>query len=94
MVTDELGHLVDYGRTTYEPPADLAQYVIARDRPAEPPGCERPAAQSDLHHVQWWSRGGETNAANLVPACERSHYGIHRGGWTLTRVGEADADGS
>jgi hypothetical protein len=85
LVTDELGHLVDYGRTTYQPPADLAQFVIARDRTCRAPGCERPAAKSDLHHVQWWSRGGETNAANLVPACERIHYGIHRGGWTLTR---------
>jgi hypothetical protein len=84
-VTDELGHLVDYGRTTYEPPTDLAQFVIARDRTCRAPGCERPAAQSDLHHVQWWSRGGRTNAANLVPACERIHYGIHRGGWNLTR---------
>jgi hypothetical protein len=85
VVTDELGHLVDHGRTTYQPPADLAQFVIARDRTCRAPGCERPAAQSDLHHVQWWSRGGHTNAANLVPACERIHYGIHRGGWTLTR---------
>jgi len=85
LVTDELGHLVDYGRTTYQPPADLAQYVVARDRTCRAPGCERPAAQADLHHVQWWSRGGHTNAANLVPACERIHYGIHRGGWTLTR---------
>ncbi|HEU5007990.1 MAG TPA: DUF222 domain-containing protein [Jatrophihabitantaceae bacterium] len=69
LVTDELGHLVDYGRSTYEPPADLAQFVIARDRTCRAPGCERPAAKSDLHHVQWWSRGGETNAANLVPTC-------------------------
>jgi hypothetical protein len=46
LVTDELGHLVDYGRTTYEPPTDLAQFVIARDRTCRAPGCERPAATS------------------------------------------------
>jgi hypothetical protein len=34
LVTDELGHLIDYGRSTYEPPADLARFVIARDRAA------------------------------------------------------------
>jgi hypothetical protein len=69
LVTDDLGHLIDYGRTTYEPPADLAQFVIARDRTCRAPGCERPAAKSDLHHVRWWSRGGHTDAANIVPAC-------------------------
>jgi hypothetical protein len=85
LVTDELGHLVDYGRTTYEPPADLAQYVIARDRTCRAPGCERPAAKSDLHHVQWWSRGGQTNATNIVAACEPIHYGVHEAGWEVTR---------
>jgi len=85
LVTNELGHLVDYGRTTYQPPADLAQFVIARDRTCRAPGCERPAAKSDLHHVHWWSHGGHTNAANLVPACERIHYGIHEGGWQVVR---------
>ncbi|HEU5008417.1 MAG TPA: DUF222 domain-containing protein [Jatrophihabitantaceae bacterium] len=85
LVTDELGHLIDYGRTTYEPLADLAQFVIARDRTCRAPGCERPAAKSDLHHVHWWSRGGNTNSANIVAACERIHYGVHEGGWTLVR---------
>jgi hypothetical protein len=32
LVTDELGKLIDYGRSTYRPPKDLADYVIARDR--------------------------------------------------------------
>ncbi|HEU5006246.1 MAG TPA: DUF222 domain-containing protein [Jatrophihabitantaceae bacterium] len=90
LVTDELGHLIDYGRTTYEPPTDLAQFVIARDRTCRAPGCERPAAKSDLHHVHWWSRGGHTNAANIVSACERIHYGVHDGDWQVTR----EADGT
>jgi hypothetical protein len=80
LVTDELGQLVDYGRTTYKPPADLARYVIARDRTCRAPGCERPAAKSDLHHVTPWSEGGRTNADNLVPACERHHYAVHDNG--------------
>ncbi|HEU5007753.1 MAG TPA: DUF222 domain-containing protein [Jatrophihabitantaceae bacterium] len=90
LLTYELDHLIDYGRSTYEPPADLAQFVIARDRTCRAPGCERPAAKSDLHHVQWWSRGGHTNAANIVPACERAHYGVHDGQWQVVR----EADGT
>ena len=76
---------MDYGRRTYKPPTDLARYVIARDRTCRGPGCERPAAQSDLHHVTPWSAGGQTNAENLTPTCERHHYAIHDAGWQVTR---------
>jgi hypothetical protein len=43
------------------------------------------AAKCDLHHVHWWSRGGDTNAANLIAACERHHYAVHDGEWHVTR---------
>ena len=32
LITDERGHLLDYGRSTYRPPEDLTERVIARDR--------------------------------------------------------------
>lgn len=83
LVTDELDHLIDYGRTTYKPPADLAQFVIARDRTCRAPGCNRSAAKSDLHHITPWSRSGETNADNLIAACERHHYSVHNGKWNV-----------
>lgn len=85
LVTDPVGRLVDYGRTTYRPPADLAQFVIARDRTCRAPGCTRAAVKSDLHHIVPFSRGGHTNAQNLVAACERNHYAIHDGGWQVAR---------
>jgi hypothetical protein len=86
LVTDPLGHLVDYGRSTYRPPADLAQYVIARDRTCRAPGCNQPAAKSDLHHTVPWSEGGETNAEHLTPACQHDHYGVHEAGWNVKRL--------
>src|SRR5581483_2137124 len=39
LVTDEVGQLVDYGRTVYRPPQDLTDHVIARDRTCRGPGC-------------------------------------------------------
>jgi len=36
LVTDERGRLLDYGRSTYRPPTDLAEHVIARDRTWHP----------------------------------------------------------
>jgi hypothetical protein len=85
LVTDEMGRLVDYGRSTYRPPADLARYVIARDRTCRAPGCNQPAAKSDLHHIVPWSRGGETNAEGLASVCQHNHYAIHDAGWQIRR---------
>src|SRR5215475_7245761 len=39
LVTDDTGQLLAYGRTTYRPPANLADHVIARDRTCTFPGC-------------------------------------------------------
>jgi hypothetical protein len=86
LVTDELGRLVDYGRSTYRPPADLAQYVVARDRTCRAPGCNQPAVKADLHHIRPWSQGGETNADGLAAACEHDHYSVHEGGWQIRRL--------
>ncbi|MDT4909717.1 MAG: hypothetical protein QOI69_2958, partial [Pseudonocardiales bacterium] len=40
LVTDPMGKLIDYGRTTYRPPKDLADHVIARDRTCRFPHCQ------------------------------------------------------
>jgi hypothetical protein len=42
LITDELGKLVDYGRTTYGPPAELRDFVINRDRTCQFPTCNLP----------------------------------------------------
>jgi hypothetical protein len=86
LVTDELGHLVDYGRSTYRPPPELRDFVIARDRTCMFPTCNRRACRCDLDHVRPWSEGGETNAANLVALCCRHHHGKHDAGWHLKRL--------
>ncbi len=90
LVTDPQGRLLDYGRTTYTPPAALARHVIAKHRTCCAPGCNRPAVKSDLHHLTPWIQGGATNAENLVPLCERHHYAVHDGGWKI----KIDNDGT
>jgi hypothetical protein len=57
LVTDERGHLVDYGRSTYRPPKDLADHVIARDRTCRYPHCNRQARHCDLEHAIPLGRG-------------------------------------
>jgi Domain of unknown function (DUF222) len=85
LVTDELGRLIDYGRSTYRPPADLSRYVIARDRTCRFPTCNRRACRCELDHATAWTDGGRTNAANLNCLCCRHHHAKHDASWRLKR---------
>ncbi|HKF34511.1 MAG TPA: DUF222 domain-containing protein [Jatrophihabitantaceae bacterium] len=73
LVTGDTGQLLDYGRTTYRPPANLTNHVIARDRTCTFPGYRHAARLCDLDHVEAWTDGGDTNPANLAALCARHH---------------------
>ncbi|MEO6652795.1 MAG: HNH endonuclease [Ilumatobacteraceae bacterium] len=36
-----------------------------------------------MHHIVWWTHGGKTVLANLLPVCEAHHHLVHEGGWNL-----------
>jgi hypothetical protein len=85
LVTDQTGRLLDYGRTTYRPPQDLADHVIARDRICRFPHCNRQARHCDLDHALPWEDGGPTDEANLHALCGRHHHAKHEAGWQPAR---------
>jgi hypothetical protein len=86
LLTDPAtGALLDYGRSTYRPPKDLAQFVITRDRTCVFPGCRRPAHRSDLDHGTPYDAGGATDRHNLHPLCRRHHRAKHEAGWHIQR---------
>ena len=84
------GTLLDYGRTTYEPPAPLADHVMSRDQTCVLPGCRQPAHRSELDHIDPFRpgqpTGGHTSDANLGVECKHHHRGKDGGGFTLTRT--------
>jgi len=83
LLTDPVtGALLDYGRTRYQPPPDLADHVIARDRTCRWPGCDRPATGCDLDHTIPYPHG-PTAAGNIGPFCESQHLGKHHSRWTV-----------
>jgi hypothetical protein len=92
LVTDELGKLIDYGRRTYRPPKDLADYVIARDRTCRFPHCNRRAARCEVDHREAWECGGATCAFNLDVLCPRHHHGKHEAGWQPRRLPNGDLE--
>ena len=93
LLTDPAtGQLLDYGRSTYRPPRDLADLVIARDRTCVFPTCRRAARRCDLDHGQPFDAGGSTSAENLAPLCRRHHRAKHEAGWTVTRQPDGTYD--
>jgi Domain of unknown function (DUF222) len=86
LVTDETGRLLDYGRSTYRPPKDLTDHVIARDRTCRFPNCNRQACRCELDHTTGWEQGGTTSEANIECLCRRHHHGKHDAGWTPRRL--------
>lgn len=47
------------------------------------PQCEVPFTACRIHHVVWWTEGGKTVLANLLPLCEPHHHLVHEGRWNL-----------
>ncbi|MEJ7705517.1 MAG: DUF222 domain-containing protein [Geodermatophilaceae bacterium] len=86
LLTDpRSGVLLDYGRTTYTPPADLREFVLARDQVCTFAGCARPARGCQLDHLHEWHHGGTTRDGNMHPLCLRHHARKKTGDWTATR---------
>jgi 5-methylcytosine-specific restriction endonuclease McrA len=83
LVTDDTGQLLDYGRRTYRPPANLRDHVIARDRTCTFPSCRRAARLCDLDHGEPFSRGGDTSGTNVSALCRRHHNAKHDAGWRV-----------
>ena len=85
LVTDPAGRLLEYGQTTYRPPAELREHLLARDRRCRFPGCGRAARRSEIDHVVAFSAGGPTAAGNLQVLCRRHHLLKHDTDWAVIR---------
>ncbi len=83
LVTDPLGGVIDVGRDAYEPPQNLTEHVIARDRTCRFPGCRRRARRCEIDHQTPWGQDGRTNECNLECLCSRHHHLKHEAGWTV-----------
>jgi hypothetical protein len=80
---------LEVGRTTrVVQPAQRTALAI-RDGGCVFPGCDRPPAWCEAHHLVHWLHGGPTDLANLALLCRAHHRAVHEGGWRLAR----DPDG-
>jgi len=84
MVLGSKGDVLDIGLGDRSFTSAQRTAVWHRDRHCTFPGCTIPAEWSDVHHVQWWSRGGPTDFANAALLCGRHHTFVHQRDLTAT----------
>ncbi len=84
------GDVLAVGSEAYRPPADLTQYVTARDNGCRFPGCTRRAVETDTDHTTAHATGGATDATNLAALCRRHHVLKHQASYTVTQSETGD----
>jgi hypothetical protein len=76
---------LEVGRTSRVVTAAQRAALVVRDGGCVFPGCQRPQAWCDAHHLRHWLHGGPTDLANLALLCRAHHRAVHEGGWRLGR---------
>ena len=71
------------GRATRTIPPHLRTALNLRDRGCRFPGCDRPPAWTEGHHILHWPDGGRTELENLVALCRVHHRAVHEQGWRI-----------
>jgi Domain of unknown function (DUF222)/HNH endonuclease len=80
---------LEVGRATRVVTAAERAALVVRDGGCVVPGCDRPPAWCEAHHLVPWLAGGPTDLDNLALVCRAHHRAVHEGGWRLGR----DPDG-
>jgi len=84
MTTDAAGRPLRLGRKQRLASGDQWTALAVRDGGCVAPGCDRPVAFCQAHHLSWWDRdGGATDLENLALLCSHHHHLIHDQKWTL-----------
>jgi Domain of unknown function (DUF222)/HNH endonuclease len=81
VLTQGRSAIIDYGTATRTIPAPLFNALVVRDQRCRFPGCDRPAAWCEGHHVRPWLFGGPTQLSNIALLCSRHHHLLHTPRW-------------
>ena len=73
IILDGPSGVLDVGREQRLVTPDIRHALHVRDKGCVFPGCDRPAADCDAHHIVPWAQGGETALSNLCLLCKHHH---------------------
>jgi hypothetical protein len=76
---------LEVGRATRVVAPAQRTALTVRDGGCRFPGCDRPLAWCEAHHLRHWLHGGPTDLGNLLLLCRAHHHAVHEGGWRLHR---------
>jgi hypothetical protein len=71
-------HPVSVGRTQRTPPERTRRLVLQRDKACRVPWCGA-RRHLDVHHLDHWADGGQTDFDRLIALCSRCHRAHHHG---------------
>ncbi|MBY4038016.1 DUF222 domain-containing protein [Rhodococcus fascians] len=83
IVMDENGNPLNLARTARTVTAKQKRALTARDHGCAFPGCGKPAAWTEGHHIWHWADGGPTDMNNLVLLCGFHHRLVHHSDWEV-----------
>ncbi|ORI24404.1 HNH endonuclease [Rhodococcus sp. 1168] len=88
VLFDDHGRPLHLGRTKRIATADQRIVLIAADRGCTFPGCTRPATWSQVHHIDEWATGGNTDIDTLTYGCDMHHplIGPDDTDWATTKT--------
>ena len=85
LLEGEHGEPLSIGRRSRIVPPAIRRAMNARDQGCRFPGCTHEHFLH-AHHIQHWSRQGETSLKNLVTLCSYHHTLLHEGGYSVRRL--------
>jgi len=84
IVTAGDSQILDMGhKARFATPAQ-ARAIRIRDAGCIFPSCDRPPQWCDIHHIDGFAKGGNTDVARMACLCTRHHTMIHNTKWTIT----------
>ncbi len=83
VVMSTKGVVLDMGRATRLAGPQQRKALEAMHSTCAVPRCNVGVAYCEPHHIDYWTNGGPTDLANLVPLCAEHHRCVHEGGWRL-----------
>ena len=85
-ILTDAGGVLAYGRSRRLASPGQRKALFARDRGCTFPGCDRSAAQSEIHHATDWAAGGHTNLDTMAIACGYHNTEGPKSGWRTIMI--------
>ena len=84
LYLDSQSRVIDHGMTRRIYDQHQRLVLAVRDQGCIWPGCQRPPAWCEAHHINFWSEDGPTDLDNGCLLCHFHHFLVHEGEWTIT----------